>query len=122
MTTELFFVGNDSTDGNQLWASDGTSKGTVMLTDINPGNGGLSFSGDLIIINGTSFFFANDSANGWQLWRSDGTASGTIMVTDINPTGGGLTCHGHQSNKRRLESFHRGRCRRKAVLRRPNPH
>ena len=33
----LYFRANDSTNGEELWKSDGTSAGTVMVKDINSG-------------------------------------------------------------------------------------
>jgi ELWxxDGT repeat protein len=33
----LFFSAKDQTDGTELWKSDGTAAGTVMVKDIYPG-------------------------------------------------------------------------------------
>jgi len=81
----LFFTDYDDTNGTELWKSDGTSSGTVIVKDINPGvNDG--WESNLTDVNGTLFFSANDGTNGTELWKSDGTALGTVMVKDINPT------------------------------------
>ena len=77
----LFFTADDG-GGDELWKSDGTPGGTVMVTDINPGGG--SFPTNLIGIN-PLYFTANDGTNGTELWMSDGTAGGTVMVKDIDP-------------------------------------
>ena len=82
----LFFTDYDSTNGTELWKSDGTASGTTVVKDINPG-GGDSNPGYLTDVNGTLYFTANDGTHGSELWKSDGTESGTAMVKDINPSG-----------------------------------
>ena len=47
----------------ELWKSDGTAAGTVLVKDINPGSGG-SYPGDLTDVNGTLFFTADDGTHG----------------------------------------------------------
>ena len=75
----------------ELWISDGTAAGTVLVKDILAGNRSLPFP---LIGSPTStarcFSSANDGVNGEELWKSDGTASGTLLAVDINPqTGNG---------------------------------
>jgi ELWxxDGT repeat protein len=90
----LYFVGKDLPHGVELWKSDGTPSGTVMVKDANPGKGG-SYPAFLTDVNGTLFFLANDGQHGWQLWKSDGTAEGTVLVKIIAPgPSGGLTAVG----------------------------
>lgn len=93
----LFFVGNDGTTGFELWKSDGTETGTVLVKDTVPGGAGLTAcdlsdendSGDCLpsmaAVNGTLFFSGIDLAHGRELWKSDGTADGTVLVRDIDP-------------------------------------
>ena len=80
----LFFKGDNGTGGLELWKSDGTPAGTVMVRDIFPG-AGSSFPGELTQVNGTLFFRADDGTRGRGLWKSDGTRAGTAMVKDILP-------------------------------------
>src|SRR5262249_14969054 len=72
--------------GYELWKSDGTTAGTVLVKDINPGING-SFPQELIAVNRTLFFVAAD-ATGEGLWKSDGTAAGTVLVARLNEVPG----------------------------------
>src|SRR5262249_26341012 len=80
----LFFTANDGVNGAELWKSDGTTAGTVLIKDINPGRAN-SYPQNHTVVNGTLFFTANDGTTGVELWKSDGTAAGTVMVKDIRP-------------------------------------
>ena len=35
----LYFIADDGPDGSQLWSSNGTSSGTVMVSDVDLGTG-----------------------------------------------------------------------------------
>lgn len=77
--------GLPQTNHRELWKSDGTEGGTVMVRDINPS--GESVPSGFTELNGMLLFDADDGTNGTELWRSDGTADGTVMVKNINPSG-----------------------------------
>ncbi|MEO0842042.1 MAG: ELWxxDGT repeat protein [Cyanobacteria bacterium J06643_5] len=79
----FYFVADDGSNGNELWKSDGTETGTVLVKDIISGSGS-SEPENLTDVNGTLFFTVNDGSNGTELWKSDGTESGTVLVQDIN--------------------------------------
>ncbi len=84
----LFFNGGNSEFGDELWKSDGTAAGTVLVKDIFP-NASSSLPRYLTNVNGTLFFAALEASQvGRELWRSDGSASGTIRVKDIWAGGG----------------------------------
>ena len=96
----LFFAADDGVNGRELWKSDGTAAGTVLVRDIVPGTytdsyGTYPYTSDpdrLTAVDGTLFFVADDGTNGTELWKSDGTEAGTVLVKDINPgSASGLT-------------------------------
>ncbi|MGD0272769.1 MAG: ELWxxDGT repeat protein [Gaiellaceae bacterium] len=75
-------VGNH---GGELWKSDGTPDGTVMVADINPGIGDSNLWA-LTTLGAGLYFFAEDGVHGSELWKSDGVVGGTTeIVKDINP-------------------------------------
>jgi ELWxxDGT repeat protein len=88
----LFFVATDGSSGFELWKSDGTPEGTVLVKDINPGAGSAA-PGNLTTANGTLFFHADDGSHGGELWRSDGTPDGTQLVEDLIPGQAGSSPH-----------------------------
>ncbi|MFM9960123.1 MAG: ELWxxDGT repeat protein [Planctomycetaceae bacterium] len=81
----LFFVAADDLHGFELWKSDGTAEGTVLVKDITPGlDGNISSISELTAVGSTLYFSAIDEF-GVELWESDGTPEGTGRVTDIAP-------------------------------------
>jgi ELWxxDGT repeat protein len=50
------FVGSEDEHGAELWKSDGTEGGTVLVKDIEPGNGGISIS-NYGVLNDKVYFF-----------------------------------------------------------------
>lgn len=80
-----YFSATDGVNGTELWKTDGTEAGTVMVKDINTGTGG-SFPRDFMPMNGLVYFIVNGVANVPVLWRTDGTESGTQLAlnhTDV---------------------------------------
>ena len=83
----VYFEANDGSSGLELWKSDGTEAGTVLVKDINPGAVGGAID-EISVVNGKLLFEANDGTNGNELWVSDGTTAGTMMLKDIRAGSG----------------------------------
>ncbi|MEQ1749755.1 MAG: ELWxxDGT repeat protein, partial [Prosthecobacter sp.] len=85
--TTLFFVADDGINGRELWKSDGTALGTVLVKNIAAGSTSSvpnsSDPTDLRSAGGKLFFLANDGVSGRELWVSNGTAAGTVLVKDL---------------------------------------
>ena len=74
---DFFFV---NAHGTELWRSDGTPGGTILLKTSSSNNIRIEESmGDYL------FFTAADASTGSELYKTDGTISGTTLVKDINP-------------------------------------
>ncbi|NVN91578.1 MAG: hypothetical protein HXX11_13385 [Desulfuromonadales bacterium] len=83
---ELFFTAYDLAHGNELWKSDGTAAGTVMVKDIRPGTGDSYHNPDYLTYWNGYVYFEAYGPNGWSLWKSDGTAATTVEVSqDVDP-------------------------------------
>src|SRR5437016_5861209 len=65
-----FFSARDPVFGTELWKSDGTADGTVLVKDIRSVANFSSDPRNLVNVNGTLFFSANDGINGTELWKS----------------------------------------------------
>ncbi|HQQ00909.1 MAG TPA: hypothetical protein PLY86_20845 [bacterium] len=81
----LYFVTDNGTEGLELWRSDGTTEGTVMVKDIWPGDGSSAPSFLTASSTGILYFAASHPDSGRELWKSDGTSDGTVLVKDIIP-------------------------------------
>ena len=82
----FFFSANDGIHGPELWVTDGTANGTMMVKDINVSTSGWSIAEGFTNFDSELYFVADDGNHGHELWVTDGTADGTFMVDDINST------------------------------------
>lgn len=80
----FWFTAQTSTSGEQLWESDGTAAGTLMITDLNPTSGGANAQ-QLIDVNGTLFFTANDGVHGDELWSASAEQP-TVAIAGVPPS------------------------------------
>jgi ELWxxDGT repeat protein len=79
----LYFAADDGVNGTELWKSDGTAAGTVLVKDINTVVGGSSLPRSLTAVGDTLYFVASNQGGNFELWKSDGTAAGTVQVADL---------------------------------------
>ena len=88
---EFYFVAQDGVHGQELWKSNGTEEGTVMVKDINPSGdalfapSGYYYKPVMTVFKNKLYFVAYDPDHGAELWCTDGTEAGTQLVKDINP-------------------------------------
>lgn len=80
----IFFSVFDGTNGAQLWKTNGTAAGTVLIKDFD--KGGLIYS--YFYTKTGLYFSADDGTKGAEPWFTDGTATNTQMVADINSGSG----------------------------------
>jgi len=86
--TNLFFNGDDSQYGTELWVSlpPYDKQSTRRITDINPGEGNAN-PHYLACIGESVFFSATDGREGYELWRIEPPYIEAYQVQEINPAG-----------------------------------
>ncbi|MFY2559488.1 hypothetical protein ACN469_17780 [Corallococcus terminator] len=77
----LVFFHLTQSSTTDLWSSDGTSAGTVLLANLT-GVLELYFNNTLQVGNGLLFFRAQGGAT--TLWRTDGTVAGTTLLKQLD--------------------------------------
>lgn len=83
MGNTLYFIAADQVNHLQLWKSDGTSAGTLIVKDIS--DSGIIWVEEMLAVNGRLFLVAFTAEQGKELWTSDGTSTGTRLLKDIYP-------------------------------------
>jgi ELWxxDGT repeat protein len=81
----LYFVKGGSLYGSELWKSDGTTTGTVIVKDVNVGPRN-SQPWYITECNGKVLFSLHEAKTGAELWATNGSAATTALVKDINTT------------------------------------
>lgn len=84
-TRLLVFFADDRVHGFEPWVSDGTSAGTRLLADLEPGPGSFLLGSELLF-GGQLLFVGFDSVRGPALWRTGGRPHGTQPVKSWGPT------------------------------------
>jgi ELWxxDGT repeat protein len=78
---------NDGIHGDELWTSDGTKGGTVLLKDILPGPASSGPS-QFVEYDGSVFFSVRMEPDApFELWKTDGTTEGTTRVVTFYEQG-----------------------------------
>src|SRR5262249_51851486 len=77
----LYFTAFDPLHGTEVWKSDGTAEGTILLVDTTPYDTGNQAPTNLTAVGDTLYFAATG-----DLWASDGTTEGSIPVGDYTPS------------------------------------
>ena len=72
----LYFVANGG-QGAELWISDGTEPGTVMVIDINSGTSGSNPAQFTVVVD-TLYFVANNG-QGKELWYHSANLEASII-------------------------------------------
>lgn len=80
---KLYFAGPTGLGGNQVFSSDGTTKGTAPFDSA----AGIANPTNFEVFNGKLFFTDGSGA----VWRSDGTAAGTSRIASVLAAGLSVT-------------------------------
>lgn len=80
----ILFFANDGSHGLELWKTDKTPGGTVLVKDININSSTGSDGDKIFVMGGKAYMTVNEGyqndGNGKQLFVSDGTEAGTHIV------------------------------------------
>ena len=96
LNNTVLFAATNAASGEEIWRTNGTSGGTSILLDINPGPGsstavelfpGLNspIFGAFHTFNNQAYFNATDGTSTGQVWKTDGTTANTSLLKDIVP-------------------------------------
>ena len=83
--SKVYFQGKDTTHGAELWVTDGTANGTMLVKDIrsninlNKGSGPIHFG----VYKNKLYFSAADTSSNIELWVTDGTTNGTLLFKEF---------------------------------------
>ncbi len=77
------YFGASNASGNQWWKTDGTTAGTVQVTNVYPSHGYDVYVP--VVFDNQLFFQGYDSITGWQLFSMNTSDSITLLAPAISP-------------------------------------
>ncbi|QDU65138.1 hypothetical protein [Engelhardtia mirabilis] len=80
----VYFAARDAVAGDELWRTDGTTEGTELVVEVNPGAGG-STPNSMVAIGDRIVFSAYRPDTGFELWSTAGDQASTELLVDIAP-------------------------------------
>ncbi len=83
----VYFAANDGSNGTEVWRSDGTEAGTVLVADIHTALGSGSTPSNFKAVGNNLFFSANNGISGTELWKIDLTTGVASLVRNIRNGG-----------------------------------
>lgn len=87
---QVFFAASAGDFTQEVWKTDGTPGGTMLVKDVYSGIPGYSLT-NFINYNGILVFTVYSGGGGNELWKSDGTTGGTTMIKAL--PGGNFSNH-----------------------------
>jgi ELWxxDGT repeat protein len=101
----LYFTAFTSGGNEELWKTDGTAAGTVLVKDINPGSG-TSFPKIKTVFKDQVYFTAQEPVTDLELWRTDDVEGAILAAGDPCPN----NCSGaFYGTEERLFAEHNGK-------------
>jgi ELWxxDGT repeat protein len=90
MDSFILYLSGTANSGLELWRSDGTLPGTVLLMNMGQGVQFSQLGQNIVMtrVGDRAVFQSENAQNGPQLWSSDGTAPGTVpLIATPTPSG-----------------------------------
>lgn len=110
---ELYFTAFVSGIGTELYKTDGTDAGTILLKDVRPGSSsGLDFNSNddnqLFVEYNNELYFRGSTNSSIELWKTNGTVAGTVSVKNFEDTTNGAPAYIEKSGKNILGVVYNG--------------
>jgi ELWxxDGT repeat protein len=90
----ILYQSGNANSGIELWRSDGTLPGTVLVMSMGQGVQFAQLGTDIVMtrVGDRAIFQSENAQNGPQLWSSDGTAAGTVpLISTPTPSSSGYS-------------------------------